>query len=163
MERRWLADRSSLSFMERRSVREGFEPSVELLRPYNGLANRRLRPLGHLTMSMRTTHYSGPYSGRTRPNEKLTICSSSRRRALAWAREALRRGLTETPVHICGRSGNDTQVHGLDSVDRKILTKWCRYCFNTTTSASTARKSLNEFEDTAAARATPDDFGLLTG
>ena len=35
---------------ERRlAVREGFEPSVEVLRPYNGLANRRLQPLGHLT------------------------------------------------------------------------------------------------------------------
>ena len=33
----------------RMAVREGFEPSVELLRSYNGLANRRLRPLGHLT------------------------------------------------------------------------------------------------------------------
>jgi hypothetical protein len=32
------------------AVREGFEPSVELLRPYNGLANRRLQPLGHLTL-----------------------------------------------------------------------------------------------------------------
>ena len=31
------------------AVREGFEPSVELLRPYNGLANRRFRPLSHLT------------------------------------------------------------------------------------------------------------------
>jgi hypothetical protein len=36
---------------ERRlAVREGFEPSVELLRSYNGLANRRLQPLGHLTV-----------------------------------------------------------------------------------------------------------------
>ena len=33
----------------RMAVREGFEPSVELLRSYNGLANRRLQPLGHLT------------------------------------------------------------------------------------------------------------------
>jgi hypothetical protein len=30
-------------------VRQGFEPWVELLIPYNGLANRRLQPLGHLT------------------------------------------------------------------------------------------------------------------
>src|SRR5215471_8299379 len=31
------------------AVRQGFEPWVGLLRPYNGLANRRLQPLGHLT------------------------------------------------------------------------------------------------------------------
>ena len=31
------------------AVRQGFEPWVEALRPYNGLANRRLQPLGHLT------------------------------------------------------------------------------------------------------------------
>ena len=36
----------------RMAVREGFEPSVELLRSYNGLANRRLRPLGHLTVNL---------------------------------------------------------------------------------------------------------------
>jgi hypothetical protein len=29
--------------------REGFEPSVEALVPYNGLANRRFRPLSHLS------------------------------------------------------------------------------------------------------------------
>ena len=33
------------------AVRQGFEPWVEDLRPYNGLANRRLQPLGHLTES----------------------------------------------------------------------------------------------------------------
>jgi hypothetical protein len=31
--------------------REGFEPSVEALVPYNGLANRRFRPLSHLSTS----------------------------------------------------------------------------------------------------------------
>ena len=30
-------------------MRQGFEPWVQLLGPYNGLANRRLQPLGHLT------------------------------------------------------------------------------------------------------------------
>ena len=39
----------------RMAVREGFEPSVELLRPYNGLANRRLQPLGHLTADVKYT------------------------------------------------------------------------------------------------------------
>jgi hypothetical protein len=29
--------------------REGFEPSLEFLGPQNGLANRRLQPLGHLS------------------------------------------------------------------------------------------------------------------
>ena len=29
--------------------REGFEPSVQALVPYNGLANRRFRPLSHLS------------------------------------------------------------------------------------------------------------------
>ena len=33
------------------AVRQGFEPWVQLLSPYNGLANRRLQPLGHLTAS----------------------------------------------------------------------------------------------------------------
>ena len=32
------------------AVRQGFEPWVQLLGPYNGLANRRLQPLGHLTV-----------------------------------------------------------------------------------------------------------------
>ena len=32
------------------AVRQGFEPWVGALRPYNGLANRRLQPLGHLTV-----------------------------------------------------------------------------------------------------------------
>ncbi len=32
--------------------REGFEPSIEALVPYNGLANRRLQPLGHLSVSL---------------------------------------------------------------------------------------------------------------
>src|SRR6187431_3373818 len=31
------------------AVRQGFEPWVQVLSPYNGLANRRLQPLGHLT------------------------------------------------------------------------------------------------------------------
>ena len=44
------SSRFGVNARERRlAVREGFEPSVELLRPYNGLANRRLQPLGHLT------------------------------------------------------------------------------------------------------------------
>ena len=30
-------------------MRQGFEPWIEVLGPYNGLANRRLQPLGHLT------------------------------------------------------------------------------------------------------------------
>ena len=30
-------------------MRQGFEPWVQLLGLYNGLANRRLQPLGHLT------------------------------------------------------------------------------------------------------------------
>jgi hypothetical protein len=34
------------------AVRQGFEPWVELLIPYNGLANRRLQPLGHLTADL---------------------------------------------------------------------------------------------------------------
>ena len=33
----------------RMAVRQGFEPWVQVLSPYNGLANRRLQPLGHLT------------------------------------------------------------------------------------------------------------------
>ena len=33
---------------ERDSEREGFEPSIRCY-PYNGLANRRLQPLGHLS------------------------------------------------------------------------------------------------------------------
>ena len=28
---------------------EGFEPSIQALHPYNGLANRRLQPLGHVS------------------------------------------------------------------------------------------------------------------
>ena len=48
-----LPSRSSRFGVRRRerrlAVRQGFEPWVELLIPYNGLANRRLQPLGHLT------------------------------------------------------------------------------------------------------------------
>ncbi len=35
---------------------EGFEPSVQALGPYNGLANRRLRPLGQLS-ARKTKNY----------------------------------------------------------------------------------------------------------
>jgi hypothetical protein len=34
--------------------REGFEPSIGALVPYNGLANRRLQPLGHLPVGALT-------------------------------------------------------------------------------------------------------------
>ena len=37
------------------AVRQGFEPWVELFGPYNGLANRRLQPLGHLTANAKYT------------------------------------------------------------------------------------------------------------
>ena len=36
-------------------MRQGFEPWVELLGPYNGLTNRRLQPLGHLTADAKCT------------------------------------------------------------------------------------------------------------
>ena len=39
------------------AVRQGFEPWVQLLGPYNGLANRRLQPLGHLTATRMLTIY----------------------------------------------------------------------------------------------------------
>ena len=55
------------------AVREGFEPSVELLRSYNGLANRRLQPLGHLTvtkllMNLRVSLNCSAVDPRTVPN-----------------------------------------------------------------------------------------------
>ena len=39
------------------AVRQGFEPSGTAFRPYNGLANRRLQPLGHLTALRRATTF----------------------------------------------------------------------------------------------------------
>ncbi len=46
----------------RMAVRQGFEPWVEAQHPYNGLANRRLQPLGHLTARQQvygTTIFAG--------------------------------------------------------------------------------------------------------
>ena len=52
------------------AVRQGFEPWVQVLGPYNGLANRRLQPLGHLTVlkllrilrvSLGSTGHQRPY------------------------------------------------------------------------------------------------------
>ena len=40
--------------------REGFEPSVEVC-PYDGLANRCLRPLGHLSVSVLSSNYVGGF------------------------------------------------------------------------------------------------------
>ena len=45
-------ERAALA-VSRMAERGGFEPPVQALDPYNGLANRRLQPLGHLS----TTRY----------------------------------------------------------------------------------------------------------
>ncbi len=57
------------------AVREGFEPSVGLLRSYNGLANRRLQPLGHLTVSkmLRILRVSRQRLSRPRPTVPKTV------------------------------------------------------------------------------------------
>ena len=54
--------------------REGFEPSIGALVPYNGLANRRLQPLGHLSI------WAGPFRKGVRPFYGPPIRLSTTRR-----------------------------------------------------------------------------------
>ena len=72
-----------------RSEREGFEPSIRCY-PYNGLANRRLQPLGHLSaatsastrgMGRSRRRYSHPGKSlhRCRDNTRTRICRCGRR------------------------------------------------------------------------------------
>ncbi len=51
------------------SEREGFEPSIRVYTPYNGLANRRLQPLGHLSAATLPTipHRDKPHLALIQP------------------------------------------------------------------------------------------------
>ena len=42
--------------MRKMAVTRGFEPPIRCY-PYNGLANRRLQPLGHVTSTKKTYYY----------------------------------------------------------------------------------------------------------
>ena len=55
----------SLRLVRDASEREGFEPSIRVYTPYNGLANRRLQPLGHLSAATFPTipHSHKPHLG----------------------------------------------------------------------------------------------------
>ena len=47
----WRSKLAMRELIETMAEREGFEPSIQALVPYSGLANRRLQPLGHLSIT----------------------------------------------------------------------------------------------------------------
>ena len=72
------------------AVRQGFEPWEEVNAPFNGLANRRLQPLGHLTARRRAG--VGTHRNQPRPLRYLT-----RRRAQRTAERFPERHRPEPP------------------------------------------------------------------
>ena len=106
--------------------REGFEPSIRF-NPYNGLANRRLQPLGHLpnvglqelTLSESMTVYS---TKATQTRSRINLSASTRRPQLFGF---ARRRLAAPPPRPCwAENGNRPSCpprNGSGSFARKIL------------------------------------------
>ena len=85
--------------------REGFEPSIQVT-PYTGLANQRLRPLGHLSRTSSSPSYVAEEEG-FEPSEGVNPLRFSRPPP-STARPLLRIRLVHQPAAVPGETGRMT-------------------------------------------------------